>query len=62
MSEVYVLVKQVPGRPNGEVTLHGVSEDEGVANAWEAASEECSAVYLDTNDFPTSSKWELLGE
>lgn len=60
MSEVYVLVKQVPGRPNGEVTLHGVTEDEGIADTWGAAHEECWSVWMDTEETPSvePAQWE----
>jgi len=61
MSEVYVLVKQVPGRPNGEVTLHGVTDSEEVQEAWSSANDNCYAVYYEENEVH-SAPWELEQE
>lgn len=58
MSEVYVLVKQVAGRPNGEVTVHGITESEDEAAVWEAANPICFAPCFSTDETPTSDKWE----
>ena len=60
MSEVYVLVKQVPGRPNGEVTLHGATESELVADTWSNAGEDHLAFYVSTSQAPNFEhyQWE----
>ena len=60
MSEVYALVKQVPGRPNGEFTLHGVTDAEIVAGTWSAAGGEHIAFWLDTDESPQFDpyQWE----
>lgn len=57
MSEVYVLVKQVPGRPNGEVTLHGVTDSEEVQEAWSSADDACYAAYYEENEV-RSAPWK----
>lgn len=58
MSEVYVLVKQVPGRPNGEVTLHGATEDEIVQETWSAADENNISFYVSTDQAPQFDKYD----
>lgn len=58
MSEVYVLVKQVSGRPNGEVTLHGVTEDDIVQETWVAAGEDNISFYASTGQAPQFAPFE----
>lgn len=58
MSEVYVLVKQVPGRPNGEVTLHGITDTEEAADVWSAASDEHFSVLHNGNEI-YSEPWSV---
>lgn len=62
MSEVYVLVKQVPGRPNGEVTLHGVTDSELVSDTWSAAGEEHISFWTQTEEPPQFDPFELEEE
>lgn len=62
MSEVYVLVKQVAGRPNGEFTLHGVTDAEIVADTWSAAGDEHLAFWMDTDDAPQFESFQLEEE
>lgn len=58
MSEVYVLVKQIPGRQNGEVTLHGVTDSEHIGETWAAAGDNCFSVWMVTSESPNSEGWE----
>jgi len=64
MSEVYVLVKQVPGRPNGEVTLHGATSDEIVSDTWSAAGPDNVSFLVDTDYAPgfDPCQWEEVEE
>ena len=58
MSEVYVLVKQVPGRPNGEVTLHGATDNEIISDTWSAAGPDNISFLVDTDYAPGFDPFE----
>lgn len=58
MREVYVLVKQVPGRPNGEVTLHGATDKEIVSDTWSAADLNNISFFADTDCPPEFERFQ----
>lgn len=57
MADVYALVKQVEGRPDGEVTLHGVTSSELVMDTWTAAHDGNFAPLFGTDESPDSEGW-----
>lgn len=58
MSEVYVLVKQVDDRKSeGHFTIHGVTEDDGIAGTWSAAGDSCYSLWFETDKTPSADAW-----